>query len=285
MKHTFSAFPAKLHHWYQFTKFCFSERGDQIREARQLTKLGMSVFSVLPQSSRDDLRIEHFEPFVAHIFGIYFSAVGHHDAVQTITLAGHSLDSMILLRSHLETLLAFFYVTEPQNDLGQVFLRTDKYRDWVVIKMKQNIERSLKLDLVRAIVKDSFKGKVFDNYALVQEKYLDEQAELHRLENLNNFLSRAEREAIASKFGIEDLYQHIYAESSASIHFADIGDRMQEIGNSRYHYTIRYKHGAFWPVMLSNMLQFKCIQHFGKFFVVESLLTPKLQTIFGSEKR
>jgi len=277
--------PAKLHHWYQFTKFCFSERGDQIREARQLTKLGMSVFSLLPQSSRDDLRIEHFDPFVAHVFGIYLSAVGHHDAVQTITLAGHSLDSMILLRSHLETLLVFFYVTEPQDDLDQVFLRTDKYRDWVVIKMKQNFERSLKLDLVRSIVQDSFKGKVFENYAIVQEKYLDEEAELHRLENLNNFLNPAERRAVATKFGIEDLYEHIYAESSASIHFADIGDRMYEISDSKYRYTIRHKNGAFWPVMLTNMLQFKCIQQFGMFFGVEGQLTPKLQIIFGSEKR
>lgn len=108
-----SAFDAKFYHWRQFTNYCFSERGDQLKEARQLTKLGMGIMSYLPQSTRDDLKVEHFEPFVAHILGIYYSTLGHHDSIQSLALSGHSLDSMIILRSQLESILVFFYVTEP----------------------------------------------------------------------------------------------------------------------------------------------------------------------------
>ena len=283
MKHTFFSLPAKLHHWFEFTRFCFSEQSFQIREARQLTKLGMSVVHLLPESTRDDLKVIHFEPFLAHILGIYYSAVGHHDAVQTIALAGHGLDSLILLRPHLETLLVFLYVTEPQNELNEVFKRTDEYRDWVCVKMKQNMDRSRKLDLYRTIMdRDTFRDMVETNYAIIQGKYLDNKGALKRLEKLSSFINNAERERIASKFNMADLYHYIFAESSASIHFADIGDRMQETGDSKYRFPIRDKRGALWSVLVSNLLQIRCIRQFGEFFGLESHLTPKLQRIFPS---
>jgi hypothetical protein len=283
MTYIFSGFGAKMHHWYQFTKFCFSERGAQIKEARKLTKLGMAVIKFFPQSTREDLMIEHFEPFVAHILGIYYAAVCHHDSVQTLTLSGHSLNSMMLLRSQLETVLTFFYVTQPQADLDEVYRRTDRYRDWVVVKMKKNMERSLRLDLVQALLRDDFKNTIRDNYDIIKEKYLDSPSDFSLLENSHNFLSRAQREDLAKAFRIEELYHHIYAESSASIHFADISDRMQETEPLRYCYTIRHKHGALWPVMLSNLLQFNCIKQFGVFFGIESILTPRLRTILLSK--
>ena len=278
----FSAFSAKIHHWFQFTKFCFSERGFQVKEARELTKLGMSAIRLFPRSSRDDFALEHLEPFVAHILGVYYTAIGHHDAVQVLALAGHSLDSMILLRSQLEAILAFFYVTEPQTDLHEVFLRTDKYRDWVVVKMKQNMDRSSKLSLLRVVENDGFESTVRDNYEIIKDKYSSSRSDFAQLERSNSFLTAAQRENLAKAFHIEELYQHIYAESSASIHFADIGDRMREIEPLRYHYTIRYKHGAFWFVMLSNLLQFHCIKQFGIFFGIETIVTPKLEAIFVS---
>jgi hypothetical protein len=280
MTNILSAFSAKMHHWYQFTKFCFSEHGAQIKEARKLTKIGMTILKFLPQSTREDLMIEHLEPFVSHILGIYYAAVGHHDSIQALTLSGHSLNSMILLRSQLETVLTFFYVTEPQTDLKEVYKRTDRYRDWVVVKMKYNMDRSLKFDLVEALLPDDFKSTIQENYEIIKSKYLDSASNFTKLENSHNFLTEVQREALAKTFHIEALYHHIYAESSASIHFADIGDRMQETEPLGYSYAIRYKHGAFWPVMLSNLLQFNCIKQFGVFFGIESFLTPRLQAVF-----
>jgi Family of unknown function (DUF5677) len=284
MNNLFSAFQAKLYHWIQFTKFCFSERGAQLTEARQLTKLGMSVLSRLDYSTRSDLTIEHFEPFVAHIFGIYYAAVGHHDAIQSLALSGHSLDTFILLRSQLETILTFFYVTEPQTDLTEVCKRTDSYRDWVMVKMKQNLEKSQKFELLRAVQSKNFDDTVYGNYDALKEKYSRSPGQFAKLEKMNNYLNRSQREEIATKFGMEGLYHHVYAESSASIHSADISDRMRPIGPSRYRYTIRYKHGAFWPLAISNLMQRNCIAQFGKFFGIESNLMPSLKDIFVPNK-
>jgi hypothetical protein len=285
MKHIFSAFGAKAYHWREFTKFCFCERGSQEKEARQITKLGMSVLSLLPQSMRQDLRLQDFQAFVAHIYGIYLTALTKHDSVQVLTLSGHSVDSMMLLRSQLETVLAFLYVTEPQDDRREVYKRIDRYRDWVVVKMEQNMESSLKLNLVQVLVEEDFITTVRGNYELVKAKYGGSSSEFVKLEKAHNFLSPPERELIADRFGIEDLYHHIYSESSASIHFADISARMHKIGEFGYHYPIREKHGAFWPLMLSNLLQFHCILQFGKFFGIDSILVPKLGAIFVSNSR
>jgi hypothetical protein len=274
-----SSLSVKLYHWKQFTKYCFSERGDQLKEARQLTKLGMSILSYLPQSKRDDIQVEHFEPFVAHILGIYYTTLGHHDSIQSLALSGHSLDSMIILRSQLESILVFFYVTEPQDNLFEVYNRTDMYRDWVAIKMKQNMDKSAKLDLFRLILKDDFKTSVNDNYEIVKEKYAEIPSEFNRLEKAHNFLSHQLRESVATKFGVLGPYNHIYAESSATIHFADIGDRMRSTEDAMYRFTIRNKQGAFWPITLSNLLQFKCIKQFGVFFGIESIITPLIEKI------
>jgi hypothetical protein len=280
----FSAFGSKLHQLYDFASYCFPERGAELKEARRLTKFGMNAPSLFPQSTREDIGSDDFEPFIAHILGIYYSSIGHHDAIQTLTMSGHSLDSFILLRTQLEAILAFFYVTEPQDNLLEIFKRTERYRDWIAVKMKQNMDKSLKFDLLHKLMNGDFKNNVLGNYNVILEKYATAPQELNKLENANSFLSRNEREALAIKFHIEGFYHHIYAESSAGIHFADISDRMQEVEFYTYRYKIRKQHDAFWPLILSNMLQVKCILQFGKFFGVESSITPLVQDIMGFKR-
>lgn len=146
--------------------------------------------------------------------------------------------------------------------------------------MKQNMDESAKLNLFKAfILNNDFIKSVNDNYEIVKEKYSAMSSEFNRLENSHNFLSRQLRETIANKFDLKGLYNHIYAESSATIHFADIGDRMRRTDGSRYRFTIRNKQGAFWPITLSNLLQFKCIKQFGVFFGVRSVINPLVENI------
>jgi len=283
MKHAFEALSAKFYHLRQFSKYCFTERGAMLAEARRLTKFGMRAVSLLDKSTRDDLRIEHLEPFVAHILGIFYTTVGHHDAIQTLALSGHSLESMMILRSHLEAVLAFLYVTEPQTNLDEVYARTDKYRHWVVVKMKQNLERSKNLNLLQPVLRPEFIDTVNANYATVVGE--NSPKELKQLDAAHSFLNSNLRKALAKRFGIPDLYEHIFAESSATIHFADIGDRMRETGLLSYRYTIRNSHGAFWPLTASNIVQAKCVQQFGNFFGVQNIVEAQIRSIFGPKTR
>jgi hypothetical protein len=281
MKQYFSAIGSKLHHSFQFALYCFSERGKEIKEARMLYKFAMGSMSFFSESTREDIGGEDIEPFLGHILGVYYSSIGHHDAVQKLALSGHSLDSLILLRTQLETILAFFYLTEPHDNLLEIFKRTERHRHWIAVKMKQNMDESLKLNLLPNFINEDYRNSVNRNYDIVLKEYSTSPQEIKNFEKASSFLTRHERETIASKFGIEGFYNHIFAESSASIHFADIGDRMQQIEPGRFRYTTRNAHTAFWPLMLSNLLQVKCIQQFGKFFGVEPIITPRLQDIMS----
>jgi len=281
----FSALGVKLYHLSQFARFCFSERGEEIKEARKLTKLGIAAIKIFPQSTREDLMTEYLEPFIAHVLGIYYRAISHHDSIQSHALSGHGLNTMILLRSQLETILTFLYITQPQTDLDEVYKRTDKYRDWVVIKMKQNMEQSHKFDFAQKISRSDFTDNINNNFKIVKDKYINLPKEFSRLEKSSNFLSREQRETLAKQFAIEGLYHHIYAESSASIHFADISDCMEEIDSFNYSYTIRHKNGAFWPIFISNILQFYLIRQFSVFFGIDSILLPRLKAIFLSKDK
>jgi hypothetical protein len=281
MFHLFSALNAKLYHWYQFTISCFGEFGFQVKEARELSKLAINVINLLPKSDKYPLVADFLDDFILHLMGIYFTTISHHDAIQSLTLSGHGLNCMMILRSQLEAVLIFLFITEPDLDLKQVKLRIENYLDWIKVKMKQNMERSSKLIFYIEKCNDDFKASVIRNYEAVLEKYVNNQQEFNRILRSSSFLK--DKRSIAEINGIENLYEHIYSESSAAIHVADISDRMREDENfpfNIYSYIIRHNRGALWPLMLSNLLEVYAIRRLAKFFSIDSIVEPLLIKIF-----
>ena len=278
------AIRAKFHHLLDFARFAFSERNILIGEARQITQLGVTVANLAYQSDRKDILLDSFKPFVANLYGIWYASLAHHDAIQTLALSGHSLESMVLLRPHLESVLTFLYSTEPDRDLGQVEARLNRYRDWVIVKMKKNFDKSRRLDLVQALSKtQDFDHDIQHSYGAVKDGYADNPQEFKVLEDGFSFLTYNERVALATRYDILNLYHHVFAESSAGIHFADVGDRMTELGPSTYQYLIRRKKGAFWPIMLSNLLQIRATRQFGRFFGIGSIVDSRIRDIMRPE--
>lgn len=283
MRNIFSSFRAKLYHWYNFSKFCFGEKGHQIRESREISKLSLELFNCMKYSERDDLDLEDFESFFGLIYGIYISTIGHHDAIQTLALSGHSLNSMINLRPHLESVLTLLYILEPDDNLNEVYSRVDLYQDWVMIKMKKNMDRSKDLPMSEIVMPDNFRKTIKENYDMVKEKHRNNPELFSYLKKANSFLNGDRRLAIAEKFRIDAYYKHIYAEASASIHITDISDRMntwESIYGMGFEYKIRRKDGTFWPLLMANILQINSIKGLANFFKIYHLLEPKIKKVF-----
>jgi len=225
--------------------------------------------------------IDDFEDFMAHILGIYFTTVGHHDSIQFLSVARHELEALIVLRPQMEALLTLLYFIEPHDDLEEVFSRVDKYRDWLLVKMKRNMDRSYKFDLLDSITKtDDFQKTVLANYGTILEKYRGVDKELKLITHSHSFLK--DKRSVASAFEIEDLFDHIYAEASASIHIADISDRMQKSEKPNfygYEYSIQNKGTGFWALLMSNMIMIHAINNLSKFLGVEETIKPKVMNI------
>lgn len=274
-----SALRAKLHHLYQFTRFAIAERDDLIGESRQITVLGMAAPGLTKDSDRTDLQVQHFEPFMAHIYGIWYASIANHDALQTLALSGHGLESMVLLRPHLESVLAFLYVTEPDKDLTEVEARVRRYRNWVIVRMKKNADKSRQLDLVKILRGSADFDKVIEqSYSAVKDSYAESPDDFDALDKFS-FLSATERERLATRFGFLDFYNHVFAESSAGVHSADMGDRMTATGPLAYRYLIRGKQRAFWPIMLSLLIQIQALRQFGCFFGIRDTIESRIRAI------
>lgn len=93
------------------------------------------------------------------------------------------------------------------------------------------------------------------------------------------------KSALADKFNIKDLYNHIQAETSSNIHIADISDRLFWEESEFYTGFVYDENRAnsFWPLLLSNYLQFYLILNFSEFFGLKEKILPKLENIFENE--
>jgi hypothetical protein len=284
MRNLFYGINAKVYHWYQFTKSCLGEYGFQVKEARELSKLGMNIIKYFDQSAKREffkkVKLEDFSDSFSYIFGVYFTTLSHHDAIQILSLSGHGLNSLMILGSQLETLLILLYMTEPDMDLREVMDRIDYYIDYVKVKMKQNMEKSLNLSFYSYKCNDEFNSSIFSNYEEVCSKYLNNN-KIKILKNCTSFPMNKKK--LAEKYNIKELYDCIFAESSASIHATDISDRMQRIDDltmSGFKYTISHSKGYLWSLMMSNLVQYHSILYFSKFFGIDHILRPKLLKIF-----
>ncbi len=267
MKNIFSSFGVKIYYWIQFTKGCITTDNPLLKDARKLSKIAKKSLKLIKEADRTMINKKYFESTIAYIIGLYLMIESWHDGIQLLGLTNQKLNMLTFLRPQLETLLIFFYFTEPKDNISEVEKRVNKYLDWVIIKMYQNMQDSSKLSVIKIIPgMKEYEEKVRENYETLKEKYKHKEADLKKLEKSYSFLSN--KYILAKSYSIEDLYGHVYAETSSTIHIADISDRMQPYIDSwkgGFIYNSAPKN-AFWQLFISNRIMVVTIKRFAEFF-------------------
>lgn len=281
MKGIFSTFQSKLHHWCTFTKSCFSTYNPLLKDARELSKIVQKSMILLNESDRIAILERYFDPSIAHIIGMYLTIYSWHEGIQILGVSNQKLNALTFIRPQLEALLIFLFFTEPNDDMVEVEERVENYLDWVIVKMYQNMTRSSKFHLVKIVPgMKEYEETVRTNYEYVKKKYEYSGKKLKALENSYSFIPNKRK--LAKSQGIEDLYSHVYAETSATIHIADISDRMYYHRDSTkvgYIYN-SIPENAVWQMALSNKIEVVGIRRFGKFFGIEQQITKLLSKVF-----
>ena len=169
-----------------------------------------------------------------------------------------------MLRPQLEAALIFMHFTGILNE-ADVLKEVESYHDWVVVKMYDNAKRSNKFDLSHLSKHQESSEKVEKNYSIVKEKYCNNESDFKSLSRPR--FSHNKRK-VAQDNNMESLYLHIHAEASASIHVADVSDRVSySISPSGISYLLNNNSdNSLWLLMLSNMIQVHLIKAMSEYF-------------------
>jgi len=245
-----------------------------------LSKVAAKLMKSVENSKRSEILFEHIDTLLPHIFNLYYASISYHKTVQTISVSGFGLNGWLVIRSQLEALLIFLYLTEPFDDLEEIEDRTLRYRDWTIVKMYQNSKKSSGMDILNSLSTHvNFEKKINDNFKYIQEEYKDKQDELKILKNSSSFLRNKAK--IADNHGFKDLYNHVQAECSASLHIADSSDRMKVSGNekgTKYSFGVNL-HDGLWSMLLSNLLFLELLKNFSLFFGIKDVFHKRISTI------
>lgn len=278
---------SKLRYILGFIKSCYSDKGLNSRVSYDFNKVSRECFAYMRDMEREDLKTEHFDSFVAHILGVYSSIISYHDSISYLCLAGHGLNSSILLRSQLESYLIFYYLISPKTDIEEIENRVDAYRDWVMIKMYLNSQKSKNFDLFTLNPEhEPYLQDVERNYNYVKDKYKELPELFEKLKASQSFLK--DKRQIAKEADIEDLYLGIFTETSATVHLADISDRMQNESREDfdgYSYKFSSNHESMMISGVSNILLIKAINDFVDFFEYPKDVRMKLFKNVKLEKK
>jgi len=222
----------------------------------------------IDKTERTDLLEEDFDFYLASLIGVFSVGMSYQEAITFLCLTGHGLNSSTLVRSQLEAFLILYYLTMPGDDLEEVERRVVLYEDWVMIKMYLNSKKSSTYELFTLHKShSSYLENVEENYSILKDKYKDNPGLFKELEKSQSFIKNKREIAIAAE--IEDLYNAVFSETSATVHIADISDRMEmENGDDTdgYQYHLYSTDQSMMMTGLSNILLLKSIGVFVDFF-------------------
>ena len=269
---------SKFKYIFKFIKSSLFSNGFYTSTSSQISKVAKKCLANISNMQRDDLNTENFESFIAHILGVFSYVVSYHESISFLSLAGHSLNGLTLLRSQLEAYLIFTYLINPKFDLNEIEKRVDRYRDWVMVKMYLNSKKSKNFELFTINpAHDPYLEQVEKNYLLVKEKYKDSPEIFRELEKSQSFLKN--KREVARQCEIEELYLGIFTETSATVHLADISDRMISSESEDFDGYI-YKFSSNTEAMMlsgiSNTLLIRAISDYMEFFDLPKELKEKL---------
>ena len=268
----------KIEFIFRFIKSTIYSNGFYSNHSNQINKLAKKCIENVDKMERKDILDIHFEPIVAYILGAFSSVISYQESISFLCLSGHGLNSTILLRTQLEAYLIFSYLINEKQDLNSTEKKVEEYKDWVMVRMYKNSLKSKGLDLFQVNPEHSeYLNKVKENYFFVKSKYENNTNEFKRIENSQSFLKN--KREIAKKCEIEDLYLGIFSETSATVHLADISDRMSKYSTSDfdgYEYKFSSNQESMMVSGVSNILLTKAINDFSEYFELPEDLMKKL---------
>lgn len=250
--------------------------------ATEIHDAGETLLSRLDECPRDDLRDRHFESVAAPIVSLYQSTASTHESVRTVHVHEQGFSALMLVRPQAEALIILQYLTEPHDDLEEIERRVESYLGWIVARQYGNWEMGRAFEPSSEVTGHrEYVEHVSRNYEELRRKYRGREQELKGLSRRPGFLSdRAEH--VAERHGILDLFRHVKAECSASIHSADYGDRMtpaerEDCDATGYVFNLHASSAGLWAMFLSNLLQLHSIGAVARFFELQGVIRPEVE--------
>ena len=276
----------KIRAVWEFTRASFSNNGFDIDTAYQLKEAAKNCLIYIDYSEKN-FDAENFEDFISDILGVYSTIISYHESIYFLCLAGHGLNSSVLLRTQLEAYLIFYYLISPKTNLKEVEERVNFYRDWMMVRMHLNSKKSKNFELFTINPEHaSYLIAVEENYNFVKNKYKATPDLFKKLEESQSFLK--DKKQVAKEADIESLYMSIFSETSATVHIADISDRKIHIMDEDfegYRYEFSSNDKSMLVSGISNILLIKAMSGFLEFFEIPMSVKEKIFKKIALAKR
>jgi Family of unknown function (DUF5677) len=257
-----------------FTSNCISTEKLPISMAKRLLKIASkNVIKNIPKSRRNDFNIDDFENIFVTIFERFYSIISYHESILYLCINKHGLNSMVNLRTELESTLIFFYLIDPFDDLLEIEKRIEEYDEWVIVQSYKNFQKTKNYKFLECKDMSDYDEIVTTNYNRLKTKYGENIKQFDR----PSFLK--DKPSIAKKYDFIDTYYHIFKESSATIHGADCNDRIEFNKNDGSYLFRKSGDFGFWPLIHSNLLLGYAIKGISRFLKIEDNILPLLEKV------
>ena len=266
-------FSTKWKYWLAYTKSCVRVDNSFLDMARDLEGLGFEILASIGKTEKGRQLLLP-DRGGALFMGVLAAAVSYHATAACLALSNYGQNGWVILRPQLEATLILLYFIDSDS-VEEIEEKLDAYSDWVIAKGYYNGQRSESFEAVRLL--DNHEASAEHMEALfdsVRKKYESDPDRLRRIRNSPSFLG--DKRAVAEKYDITELYLHVFAESSFSIHAADAADRAFRIANSdSVGYEINtHLDDSFWMLMLSNLIAFRLCTAVVEYFDLEPIIGP-----------
>ncbi|PIP95182.1 MAG: hypothetical protein COW00_13590 [Bdellovibrio sp. CG12_big_fil_rev_8_21_14_0_65_39_13] len=258
-----------------------------LSQSKKLTDIAKNIIEYCKQSNRDDLQVRNFFEFFADILGIHYTSIAHHESIKQLCITNYGLEALMLLRPQFDSFLKVAHFFEPKDDLNEIHKRVEEFEDWRIIKMSQNLNKSKNFDLFKALPNKSYDKDILKLRKKIQEKYKCNHEKFEELSKRNHFLSSEQIKSLTKNLNIFDFYNHVKAESSASLHVTDLSDRMRESERDSfdgYTFQIKIQGSGFYPLHLSNLILVHQLMCWADFFDIKDIIYEEVKDLYGTDK-
>ncbi len=252
--------------------------------AKELLHLSIDAIDNIDRRKRSDFNNDHFQDFIQYLIGLFATLTGYLDAAIILTKNGHGFSTVSLLKSQMEALLIFLYFIEPYDNFYEINRRVAIFNDWQILKSRNNLRYVKNCKLLNELWDVSNYEKMVENdYKIVCDLYED-KSEFTNLKNSREFLK--EKNKIAARHGIANIYELIETQFAGSIYVGDLDYDVRfdsEKDTAFLDFSIK-QNGAILPLILVMQLQEKLIREWSEFIGIEDIIIPKLEKIFSINK-
>jgi hypothetical protein len=236
-------FRARYHLVRNFLKRLRSTRTHNLFGSFGIHRVAQFLLQEADNEKLANLAKEHWE----ELLSLVMSIISAQSCIMFLSATGSGLEALGILRSILNRTLTLVYLLE---DEALIYSRLQQYADWTLLRIGTNLEESQKSSIAMIVITERFITDIERGVSEIQSRL--KKSEFDRLKRAHDFLSSEERKRIASKCGLEGHYEHIFAESSAVIHGADVYDRFElDVDGKKILMT---HNEANWPLLFANYI-------------------------------